>query len=73
MKAILEFDLPEEKEDLLYSLNAIDYVIVIDKILNYLRSEIKHKEDVEQSRHETLEDVRTKIIDILDEYDVKIF
>jgi hypothetical protein len=70
MQATLEFDLPEEKNDLLLSLKAVELSIVIERLLQYIRAEIKYKDDVNQSRHETLEDVRKNLLDLIDEYGV---
>ncbi len=71
MRATLEFELPEEKNDLLLSLKATELSIVIERLLQYIRAEIKYKEDVIQSRHETLEDIRKNLWDLLDEYEVR--
>jgi len=43
MQATLEFDLPEEKNDLLLSLKAVELSIVIERLLQYIRAEIKYK------------------------------
>ena len=71
MKSTLEFNLPEEKDDLMLALKGAELSIVIDKLLHYIRSEIKHKEDIEQSRQQTLEDVRQNLLDLMNEYSVE--
>lgn len=71
MKSTLEFNLPEEKDDLMLALKGPELSIVIDKLLHYIRSEIKHKEDIEQSRQQTLEDVRQNLLDLMNEYGVE--
>ena len=71
MKSTLEFNLPEEKDDLMLALKGAELSIVIDKLLHYIRSEIKHKEDIEQSRQQTLEDVRQNLLDLMNEYGVE--
>jgi len=73
MKAILEFDLPEEEHDHKYALAGTDALIVIDDILNEIRSALKHgcgdlskyRDDdgsIHSSCDETLELVREYII-----------
>ena len=71
MKSTLEFNLPEEKDELMLALKGAELSIVIDKLLHYIRSEIKHKDDIEQSRQQTLEDVRQNLLDLMNEYSVE--
>ena len=42
MKAILEFDLPEEEHEHQYALAGLDALLVIDDILNEIRSALKY-------------------------------
>ena len=42
MKATLEFNLPEEKNEHLYALKAVDALLVIDDLLNEMRSLLHH-------------------------------
>lgn len=44
MKGILEFNLPEDKEDFQLAQKAINYSIAIDDFDNYLRAELKYNE-----------------------------
>lgn len=44
MKAILEFNLPEEEDNHLYALNGIKYSIVIDELDNWLRAKVKYED-----------------------------
>lgn len=73
MKAILEFDLPEEEHDHKYALAGTDALIVIDDILNEIRSALQHgcgdlskyRDDdgnIHSSCDETLQLVREYII-----------
>lgn len=42
MKAILEFDLPQEAEDHKYALAGVDALLLIDDLLNEIRSYMKY-------------------------------
>lgn len=42
MKAILEFDLPEEREDFRMATQAVDYYLVIHDLFGEIRSALKH-------------------------------
>jgi len=42
MKATLEFDLPEDRHDHEYALAGLDALLVIDDLLNEIRSAVKH-------------------------------
>ena len=67
MKAILEFDLYEEKEEFEVAYNARSYATAVDKIDNYLRNEIKYKENSNE-RHKVLQEVRDKLNEICEDY-----
>ena len=43
MKATLEFNLPEDREEHSYALNGILYSIVLDEIDNFLRTKLKYQ------------------------------
>ena len=44
MKAILEFNLPEEQTEHLTAVKALDYKYVVSEMDEYLRSQIKYQE-----------------------------
>jgi len=44
MKAILEFDLPEEEPEHSYALAGLDALLVIEEILNEIRSFLKYED-----------------------------
>jgi len=66
MKAILEFDLPEEREELEMSLTAYRYYNVLCDLDNWLRREIKYND-----RHE-LQEVRDVLYTMLDDENLEI-
>jgi hypothetical protein len=66
MKAVLEFDLPEEREELEMSLTAYRYYNVLCDLDNWLRGEIKYNGKNEY------EDVREMLHTMLDEENLEI-
>lgn len=42
MKATIEFNLPEEQDDHAYALAGVDALIVIDELLNEIRTKLKY-------------------------------
>jgi hypothetical protein len=65
MKAILEFNLPEEKEELKLAQNGITYYCKLEEIMNYFRNEIKYNSDNYNSKQLTLlEQCKQKVYDI---------
>lgn len=63
MKAILEFNLPEEQEDFEVHTNAWKYKIALDEISNKLRSLDKYGE----KRQYGIEDIREIILKVVSE------
>ena len=47
MKAILEFNLPEDKEDFDFATNGINYYSALTEFDNWLRSEYKYNDKEE--------------------------
>lgn len=62
MKAILEFNLPEETEEHEQALNGWKYQSVLNKILNYLHSQEELGKD-----SLTIEEIRKSIIETRDQ------
>lgn len=60
MKAILEYSLPEDREDLDLALRGAEYQAVIVELDTYLRNVLKHEEPPEQVAT-TMQDIRDKI------------
>jgi len=59
MKAILEFDLPEEECEHSYALAGADALIVIDELFNEIRSCLKYDSgELKGCDYDTLEKVR---------------
>lgn len=68
MKAILEFDLPEETDLYQYAINGSRYLYVLQELDNELRSLIKY----ENKEVISIEKVRDLIRTLLDERGVKL-
>ena len=65
MKAILEFDLPEDQHDHKYALASCDALICISDILNEIRSKLKYDSGLfKDCDDKTLEIVRDYIVDL---------
>jgi len=65
-KVILEFNLPEDKEELYYNQHGFDYSIVIEDLLDWLRTKTKY-EDQDTIQ---IDEVRSKIVELLKERDL---
>ena len=66
MKAILEFNLPEDKQDFDFATNGINYYSALCEFDNWLRSEYKY------NGNEPMFEVRKKLNEFINENNVKI-
>ena len=66
MKAILEFNLPEDKENFDFANNGINYYSALCEFDNWLRSEYKY------NGKEAMFEVRKKLNEFINENNVKI-
>ena len=66
MKAILEFNLPEDKEDFDFATNGINYYSALVEFDQWLRSEYKY------NGNEPMFEVRKKLNEFINENNVKI-
>ena len=68
MKAILEFNLPEEQEEFQLATNAVKWMSFAHQFEQYLRAEWKYNEDkYNEDQYKTLEQIREKFYDLLTE------
>ena len=65
MKAILEFELPEETIDFDYARNGIKFKVLIDELLNELRNRRKYQDQTLIQ----IKDIETFIFDRLPDVD----
>lgn len=67
MKAILEFNLPEDTEEFSDAQKGTKAFIVIEELDNYLRGIIKYSE-LSEDHSDIYESVRKKLWELKDEY-----
>jgi hypothetical protein len=63
MKAILEFTLPEEREEHEMALNGCRYKIALEEMFNYFRQRLKY-EELDDRTYKALEKAREEFIQI---------
>jgi len=68
-KHIIEFDLPEEKEDLKVTMNAWRYKTVVDDFMSYLRGKLKY-ENLPAKEASVLEYVREEFVRLVNEEEI---
>ena len=66
MKATLEFNLPEDKEEFDFATNAVNYYSALCEFDQWLRSEYKY------NGNEAMVEVREKLNEIINENNIKI-
>jgi hypothetical protein len=66
MKATLEFNLPEDRDDFKYATNGFNYYMALVEMDEWLRSEYKYNDK------EEMYEVREKLREIILENNVKI-
>ena len=66
MKAILEFNLPEDKENFDFATNGINYYSALVEFDNWLRSEYKY------NGNEPMFEVRKKLNEFINDNNIKI-
>ena len=72
-KAILEFNLPEEKTEFKDAVNGTTYLLILQKLDDHMRSEIKYNNDISEEKEKTLNDLRDKMNEIALGYDIAIW
>jgi len=66
MKAILEFNLPEEKDEYNFATNGINYYCALTEFDNWLRSEYKY------NGNKAMFEVRKKLNEFINDNNIKI-
>lgn len=72
MKAVLEFDLPEEQDDFYTASNGWKYRSVIYDIDNFLRNKTKYEELTEE-QYNAYNEVRTELWNLINEHTLDIY
>lgn len=65
-KVIMEFNLPDEAEELKDAQNGTNYSIQLDNFANFLRSKLKYSELTEE-QYAIYEEIRSKLWEIRNE------
>ena len=68
MKAILEFNLPEEQVEFDLAVNGGNWSFVSWKLDQELRGKIKYSEDITEEQREIYQEVRSKIHELMNHY-----
>lgn len=71
MKAILEFNLPEEEHEHSLAIKSTDLHCVIHALDQELRSVIKYSSGLDQSALDAYQAIRTKLWELINEYGVE--
>ena len=66
-KVILEFDLIEEKDDIEMAINGYKYRLALWDLDQYLRSETKYNDNLDEKTWDAYDGVRNKIREIMNE------
>lgn len=72
MKVILEFNLPEDKEDHKHALKGFEYQLAICDIFEVLRQKRKYDDTLTEDQYKLLEELREKFVDVLNDYEINI-
>ena len=73
MKAILEFDLPEENEGHRDALAGWRYKAVISDLYAHIRSELKYNDKLTSDKVTALEEIRNRLKELEDEYEINTY
>ena len=72
MKAILEFNLPEDNDDFTMATKATSYSLALWEISQFLRSEIKYNEQLSEDAYDQVVKIREKFHDILNDNNISL-
>lgn len=71
MKAILEFNLPDDDESFKMATGAVNWYLAMNDLSNYLRSEIKYKSDqYSKSEYRILVSIQEKLFECMNDHGV---
>jgi hypothetical protein len=72
MKAILEFNLPEDNEEFNRAVKSVDYYVSLFEIYQYLRREMKYNEQLSDIERDTFERIIEEFNKILTENGIEL-
>jgi hypothetical protein len=73
MKAILEFELPEENDSHRDALAGWRYKAVISDLYAHIRSELKYNDKITTEKVTALEEIRNRLKELEDEYEINTY
>jgi hypothetical protein len=74
MKAILEFNLPEDQEEFDAASKAWKYRAAVSQVDRYLRDQLKYNSDnLQDNEYKLLEALRTRLYQDFQEHDVELY
>lgn len=71
-KHIIEFKMPEERDELLMAQKGCDYRCALAAMAEHFRAILKHQEHSEE-RTKTIEELREKFLQIIEDYDIYLW
>jgi len=72
MEAILKFNLPEEQSEFNDAVRGTDYLYALNKIREYLRSELKYNEQLTDLERKVFEKIREEFNGILTDNEINL-
>lgn len=72
MKALLEFNLPEDQEQFTEAVNGTKWSCAVWEYDQYLRTQIKYNDNLSDDEHKAFEQAREKLYEIMNENNLSI-
>lgn len=72
MKAILEFNLPEDAHEYNLMNKAVDMSVVLHEFDQYLRGRLKYEDNLNEEAHDALQDARDKLYDMCNDGGIEL-
>lgn len=67
MKAILEFNMDDDRHDFHLAVNAAKWYVLAWEMDQYLRTRMKYEENISDEQYEAVEKAREKLRDLMNE------
>ena len=73
MKALLEFDLPEEQDEHRVALDGVKWRAVVNDIANKMRSALKYDDDLTPESSACLENLREELFQLIADRNLNLY
>ncbi len=70
MKAILEFNLPDDQSDFKKAVDGYKWALIAWDMDQYLRARMKYEDSISDEQYEAVEKAREKLRELVNEYSV---